>query len=169
MLKNMTIIELFQVGKSFETAVGEGSKFERATIPKNYLKINLSEEIISQIKNINQEINFLVSGEIWCPDFQLNATALKKMCDLNDNFNMSIISFFRGVKFLAPILDIQVEMFACPTIIVLDKEFNIIGKFEEMPQKILSEQNFEEIEENYLNGEYLLETVNDILKILNSI
>ena len=32
----MTIIELFQVGKSFETAVGEGSKTERATIPKNY-------------------------------------------------------------------------------------------------------------------------------------
>ena len=166
MLKSMTINELFNVGKTFETTIGEGTKSEIATIPHNYSKLILDEDIISKIKNISQEINFLVSGEIWCPDFQLNVTALKKICDLNDNFNLSVITFFRGRKFLAPILGIDEENFCCPTIIVLDKDFNIIGKFEEMPNAVLSQPSFDEVEADYLNGKYLIDTVKDFTSIL---
>ena len=60
-------------------------------------------------------------GEIWCPDFQLNATVLKKFTELNNNFDMSIISMGRGKKFVFPILGVENMKF--PLILVLDKKF----------------------------------------------
>lgn len=35
-MNQMTLEELYQVGYSFETSVGEGSKSERARIAKNF-------------------------------------------------------------------------------------------------------------------------------------
>ena len=78
----MTIEELFEVGTNFEASVGEGTKSERARIPKNYSRINLPKDLVSTIEEFDKEINFLVSGEIWCPDFQLNITVLKKFTEL---------------------------------------------------------------------------------------
>ncbi len=79
----MSLKELFEIGQSFESSVGEGTKGERARIFKNNSRLNLTDEMISFIENIDYEVNFLVSGEIWCPDFQLNATVLKRFLDLN--------------------------------------------------------------------------------------
>ena len=158
----MSINELFEVGQSFESSVGEGTKSERSRIPKNYSRISLPEEIIEQIQSIDYEINFLVSGEIWCPDFQLNACVLKKLCDLNSNFNMSVITMARGKKFLAPILEIERENFKGPTIVALDNEFNVLGLFEERPMSV-RELVFEDIKLEYYKGHYLLDSVKDIL------
>lgn len=36
---NMNIKELFDIGCSFESCVGDGTKSERARIPKNYSRI----------------------------------------------------------------------------------------------------------------------------------
>ena len=88
----MSLKELFEIGQSFESSVGEGTKGERARIFKNNSRLNLTDEMISFIESIDYEVNFLVSGEIWCPDFQLNATVLKRFLDLNTNFNMSVIT-----------------------------------------------------------------------------
>ena len=161
----MSIIELFEIGQTFESTVGDGTKSERARIPKNYSRIDLSQDIIEEIQGIEDEINFLVSGEIWCPDYQLNAAVLKKFCDLNTNFNMSVITMARGKKFLAPLLQIEKEDFKGPTIVVLDKEFNVLGLFEERPS-IVREQVFEDIKLEYYKGKYLLNTVKDILHII---
>lgn len=161
----MSIIELFEIGQTFESTVGDGTKSERARIPKNYSRIDLSQDIIEEIQGIEDEINFLVSGEIWCPDYQLNAAVLKKFCDLNTNFNMSVITMARGKKFLASLLQIEKEDFKGPTIVVLDKEFNVLGLFEERPS-IVREQVFEDIKLEYYKGKYLLNTVKDILHII---
>ena len=45
----MSIKELFEVGTTFESAVGEGTKSERARIPKNYSRINFPEEMINEL------------------------------------------------------------------------------------------------------------------------
>ncbi|MGL5346591.1 MAG: thioredoxin family protein [Peptostreptococcaceae bacterium] len=164
-MTEMSIIELFEVGQTFESTVGEGTKSERARIPKNDSRINFSKELIEDIQNIDYEINFLVSGEIWCPDYQLNATILKRFCDLNPNFNMSVITMARGKKFLSQILNIEKENFKGPTILVLDKDFNMLGLFEERPN-VVKEKDFEEIKLEYYKGKYLLDSAVEILNII---
>ena len=166
-MTEMSIIELFEVGTTFEATVGEGTKSERARIPKNYSRIDLPKEIMEEIKNIDYEINFLVSGEIWCPDYQLNGTVLKKFCDLNNNFNMSIITMARGKKFLAPLLQIEKENFKGPTIVITDKDFNILGYFEERPL-VVKEKCFEDIKLEYYKGKYLLDSALEFLDIIKT-
>ena len=165
----MSLKELFEVGQSFESSVGEGTKGERARIFKNNSRLNLTEEMISFIESINCEVNFLVSGEIWCPDFQLNATVLKRFLDLNPNFNMSVITMARGKKFMASTLGIDKESFKGPSIAVLDKDFNILGLFEERPNAVREIENFDDIKLDYYKGKYLLDTVNDFIEILKKL
>ena len=165
----MSLKELFEVGQSFESSVGEGTKGERARIFKNNSRLNLTDEMISFIEGIDCEVNFLVSGEIWCPDFQLNATVLKRFLDLNPNFNMSVITMARGKKFLAPILGIDKDAFKGPTVVILDKDFNILGVFEERPKEVRKIENFEDIKIDYYKGNYLLDTTNDFIEILKKL
>ena len=94
---------LYEVGCSFESSAGTGTKYERSRIPKNTSKINLGEELTNNIVNFDKEIKFLVSGEICCPDYQLNRSILKKFIDLNPNFDMSVITMARGKKYIQPI------------------------------------------------------------------
>ena len=164
----MTLKELFEVGKSFESSVGEGTKGERARIFKNNSRLKLTEEMISFIEGIDCEVNFLVSGEIWCPDFQLNATVLKRFLDLNSNFNMSVITMARGKKFMSLHLNIEKENFKGPTIAFLDKDFNILGVFEERPQVVKNMPSFDDIKLEYYKGKYLLDTANEFYNILKN-
>ena len=165
----MSLKELFEVGQSFESSVGEGTKGERARVFKNNSRLNLTEEMISFIESISYEVNFLVSGEIWCPDFQLNATVLKRFLDLNPNFNMSVITMARGKKFMAPLLGVDKESFKGPSVAVLDKDFNVLGLFEERPNAVHKIENFDDIKLDYYKGKYLLDTVNDFIQILKVI
>ena len=98
-MNQMTLKELYEVGCSFESSVGEGTKSERARIPKNSSRIIFDESLTNNILNYDKEIKFLVSGEIWCPDFQLNGAVLKRFMDLNPNFDMSVITMARGKKY----------------------------------------------------------------------
>ena len=164
-MNQMTLKELYEVGCSFETSVGEGSKSERARIPKNSSRIRFSEDFINNIVNYNNKVNFLVAGEIWCPDFQLNATVLKKIIDLNDNFDMSVITMARGKKFLQPILNIEDAKY--PLIVALDKDFNILGIFQERPQIVKEASSFEDIKLDYYKGRYLSNTADYIWEIIN--
>ncbi|MBC5627795.1 thioredoxin family protein [Clostridium sp. NSJ-6] len=161
----MNIKELYEVGTTFETAIGQGTKSERARIPKNYSRINFPEDMINTLVNYDKEINFLVAGEIWCPDFQLNSTVLKKFTELNNNFDMSIISMGRGKKFVFPILGVENMKF--PLILVLDKEFNILGIFEERPNVVHEVSNFEDIKLDYYKGRYLIDSAYEFIDIMN--
>ena len=161
----MNIKELYEIGTTFETAIGQGTKSERARIPKNYSRINFPEDMINTLVNYNKEINFLVAGEIWCPDFQLNATVLKKFTELNSNFDMSIISMGRGKKFVFPILGVENMKF--PLILVLDKEFNVLGTFEERPKVVHQVSNFEDIKLDYYKGRYLIDSAHEFIDIIN--
>ncbi|MDU1539754.1 MAG: thioredoxin family protein [Paeniclostridium sordellii] len=163
----MSIKDLYEVGESFESCVGSGSKSERARIPKNTSRINLSEELINKIATYPNKVNCLVSGEIWCPDFQLNISVLKKFVDINDNFDISVITMGRGKKFMSEALNIEKENFKGPTIAFLDENYEIIGIFEERPKSVLKFENFEDVKIDYYKGKYLSDTVNDYLDILD--
>lgn len=166
-MNQMTLKELYQVGCSFETSVGEGSKSERARIQKNSSRIVLDDELTNNIMSFDKEINFLVAGEIWCPDYQLNGSVLKRFIDLNTNFDMSIITMARGKKFLEPILGMENAKY--PLIVVLDKDFNILGSFQERPEIVKNTKNFDKIKLDYYKGQYLTDSANDIWNIIKNI
>ena len=165
-MNQMTLEELYEVGCSFESAVGQGTKSERARIPKILSRIILSEELTSSIINYDKEIKFLIAGEIWCPDFQINATVIKKFIDLNPNFDMSVITMARGKKYLQSILNIENANY--PLIVVLDKHFNILGSFQERPQIVKDMPSFDDIKLDYYKGKYLLDSANDIWDIIKT-
>lgn len=162
-MNQMTLEELYHVGCSFESSVGNGTRSERARIPKNSSRICFGQEITNKIINFNDEIKFLVAGEIWCPDYQLNGSVLKKFIDLNPNFDMSVITMARGKKYLESILGISGAKY--PLIVVLDKDFNILGNFQERPE-VVKEANFDDIKLDYYKGKYLADSATDILNII---
>lgn len=162
----MSIKELYEIGESFESCVGSGTKSERARIPKNTSRINLTEEMLDVIINYPNKVNCLVSGEIWCPDFQINISILKKFVDLNSNFDISVITMGRGRKFLSEHLNIEKENFKGPTISFLNEHFEVIGVFEERPNAVKAFEDFEEVKIDYYKGKYILDTVQDYINIL---
>lgn len=166
-MNQMTLEELYEVGCSFETSVGQGTKSERARIPKNSSRIIFDDELTNNIINFDKEIKFLVSGEIWCPDYQLNGAVLKKFMDLNQNFDMSVITMARGKKYLESILGIKNAKY--PLIAVLSKDFNVLGHFQERPEIVKSAESFDDIKLDYYKGKYLINSANDIWNIINNI
>ena len=166
-MNQMTLEELYEVGCSFETSVGQGTKSERARIPKNSSRIIFDDELTNNIINFDKEIKFLVAGEIWCPDYQLNGAVLKKFMDLNQNFDMSVITMARGKKYLESILGIKNAKY--PLIAVLSKDFNVLGNFQERPEIVKSAESFDDIKLDYYKGKYLINSANDIWNIINNI
>ncbi len=160
----MELKDLYLAGMNFEAFMGTGVKSERDRIPKNYSRIIMSEEEIETVKNCEKKLKFLVAGEPWCADFQLNATVLKKFCELNGNFDMAIITKGRGEKYLKPILGL--EEFKVPAIVPLNENYEICGKlFVERPLEV-KQYVFEEIKMDYLKGQYLKYTIKDLIEMI---
>ena len=166
-MNQMTLKELYEVGCSFEASVGEGTKSERARIPKNSSRIILDDELTNNIINFDKEVKFLVAGEIWCPDYQLNGSVLKRFMDLNTNFDMSVITMARGKKYLESILNIENAKY--PLIVVLDKDFNILGNFQERPEIVKNAESFDDIKLDYYKGKYLIDSASDNWNIIKNI
>lgn len=162
----MTYKELFKVGQNFDSYVKLGTISEQERIPKNSSRIIISEEIIKKIKGINKKVYILASGEMWCPDCQLNITVAERLAELNENIELSVISLGRGRKYMSDLLGMDKSEFKVPTIVVLDDKFNEIGNFIERPKKA---QLLEETPENelfYLKGNFLSDTVEELSVLL---
>lgn len=160
----MTFKEFFEVGQKFEDYIEVGSQEERNRIPKNYSRIDLPMDLINEIKEIPDRIYILASGEMWCPDCQLNITVAKKLTEINDNIKLSIISLGRGAKFLAPLLNL--EEFKIPTMVILDKDFNQLGLFLEQPKTMKKSEKNDENELFYLKGNFLIDTARELVQLI---
>lgn len=162
----MNLREFYDVGMNFETFVGTGSRSERDRIPKNYGRIAMSSEEIERIKKLGT-VKFLLVGEIWCPDVQLNGTVVRKFCEINHNFDIRVITKGRGEKFLKPMLEL--EELKIPLVLILNEEGELLGKFVERPGTVKAHGDFQEIKMEYLKGAYLKDTVKELIEILESI
>jgi len=160
----MTFKELFQVGQTFENYIEIATQGEKDRIPKNYSRIKLPTDLIDEIEKIGDKIYILASGEMWCPDCQLNITVAKKLVEINDNIELSIISLGRGRRYLAPLLGI--EEFKIPTMVVLDKNFNQIGIFLEEPKDLKKLDKNDENKLSYLKGYFLANTARELVEII---
>ncbi len=163
-MRTMTYKELFECGMNHESYVGTGTKEERARIPKNYSRINLTEKQMEDIKGIDKKVRFLCVGEIWCPDCQINITVINKMCELNPNLEVSVITRGRGQKFLSEPL--EVETVKIPTVVILDENYEKVGLFLEQPKTVKDASDYEAIELDYLKGRYINDTVEEVLEII---
>jgi len=163
-MKMMTFEELFDCGMNYETYVGTGTKDERARIPKNYSRVNFDTALTEKITEVSKKINFLCVGEIWCPDCQLNLTVIKKMCELNSNMEVSVITRGRGQKFLSEALGL--EEVKIPTVVILDENYEKLGVFLEQPESVKNTEDYDAIELDYMKGKYLSDTAEDLMKII---
>ena len=163
-MRPMTFEELFLCGQNYETYVGTGTREERQRIPKNYSRVDFDGDLEKRIAEISDRINFLCVGEMWCPDCQLNMTVIKKMCEVNPKFEMSVITMGRGQKFLSESLEL--EEVKIPTVVILDEDFNKLGVFLERPESVKTSENFEDIKFDYLKGKYLGDTARELVKII---
>lgn len=160
----MTFKELFQVGQKFEDYIEAASQGERDRIPKNYSRIDLPVGLIDEIKEIQDRVYILASGEMWCPDCQLNITVAKKLTEINDNIKLSIISMGRGRKYLTPLLNL--EEFKVPTMVILDENFNQLGLFLEQPKTVKKLEKNAENELFYLKGNFLTDTARELVQLI---
>jgi thioredoxin family protein len=158
----MTFKELFQVGQKFENYIEVGTQGEKDRIPKNYSRTDLPKDLINEIKKIQERVYILASGEMWCPDCQLNITVAEKLTEINDNIKLSIISMGRGRKFLTPLLNL--EEFKIPTMVILDENFNQKGLFLERPKTAKKLEDTAENELFYLKGNFLTDTARELVQ-----
>lgn len=160
----MNLREFYDVGMNFETFVGTGSRSERDRIPKNYSRIPMKSEDIEKIKSFGA-VKFLIVGEIWCPDVQLNSSVVRKFCEINHNFDMRVITKGRGEKFLKPMLEL--EEIKLPLILILNEEGELLERFIERPKVVKAYSDFQEIKIEYLKGAYLKDTVQELIELLD--
>lgn len=166
----MQISKQFEKGMSFDdfikTEDEESYKEKGLEILDS---IDFTEEYIKKIESIDEKINILVYGEVWCVECMISIPAIEKMREYNKNISVSI--FNKEVKIESGMeLEERVKL---PTFIVYDKEFNRLGVLKQFPKKLKeiidsgNESNILVHIRKYRKGEYVQEVVKDILDIIN--
>ena len=165
----MPISNLFENGMSFDQFIKTDDEAYREKSLEVLESIEFEEKYIDKIKSIDETINILVCGEIWCADCMINIPVIEKMRKYNENIKLSIVS-----KEQIKESDVKLEShIKLPTFIVYDKDFNELGLFTEHPKKIKeiiesgNESNFLVNIRKYRKGEYTGETLKDMLSIIN--
>ena len=116
----MQISNLFENGMSFDEFIKTDEESYREKSLEVLESINFEEESIEKIKSIDEKINILICGEIWCADCMINIPVIEKMRTYNENINISIVS-----KDQIRESDIKIEShIKLPTFIVYDEDFN---------------------------------------------
>lgn len=166
----MDINKLFNSGISFEEFMSHDDGAYIDKMLDIYNNIEADDEILAKINSIHRKIKVLVFAEIWCPDCVINVPALKKICDINENIKMKIVSREGNEEYLNDYkIDGKVKI---PTFLFMDEDFKGIGTFIEIPdlvKKIVAKGNQVDIivaKRKYRKGEFTKETIKDILKII---
>ncbi|WMR51496.1 thioredoxin family protein, partial [Pseudomonas aeruginosa] len=102
------------------------------------------------------------AGEMWCPDCQINLAALDFAQRLQPNIELAIISKGRAEDDLRQRL--ALERIPIPLVLVLDEEFNLLGRFVERPQAVLD--GGPQALAAYKAGDYLEHAIGDVLAII---
>ncbi|GAB6085559.1 thioredoxin family protein [Alkaliphilus crotonatoxidans] len=166
----MTFRELFMLGCSFEAFVDKDQDINREKTLEILENIILDEEIIHKISAIRNPVYILAFAEIWCPDCMINVPALKKMATINPLIEFKILprdeyeSYLTGYR-----LGGKVKI---PTFIIFNEKFEELGHFIETPKvlrEMVAKGNELEVvvaKRKYRKGEYVKETINEIINII---
>lgn len=159
--------ELFALGINYADYVSQGSDEEIQAVAKieQQVLFNLTPLLKQQIAELSVNAYLLVTGDMWCPDCQLNIAALNQITKLQPKIKMSIISkILAEEKMLSLIENNEIKI---PTVAILNHDFQVKSFFIERPTVVASNDDFAGIKDSYFAGHYLNDTINEILEKLN--
>lgn len=163
MVEKVGYKELFKIGMSFDTFLSTASEEEKEKIATITKVIKISDELVEKIEKLDQEYNFLLSAEPWCPYVRATLPVLIKMTELNPKIKLKIITEGRGFMFLREKLEISEESYVIPTLAVLDKNFDFVAKYVGRPSKY-RKIGFDIVKEKYFTGHRSDDIVEEILE-----
>ena len=159
--------EIYLKGFSYDKYLEIASKEELEKLDELYKNIVISDKFVNRIKSINKKVSVLASVETWCPFARVFLTTLRKVNEINHIFDLSLITYGRGVSELAGYLKIDEDDFVVPTAVFLDKSFSKLRVFNGFPEKYHKENTLDTIDgtRNYLKGKSVNDILEDILKV----
>jgi hypothetical protein len=161
----MAFKNFFEQGIDFKTYLAQGSEDEALAVLKaaDALTGQFTQSLIMRIASLEQGANILIAGETWCPDCQLNITAISAMAELHPKIKISIVSRDFAQENLLDKLDITAVKI--PLVVVLDQYYQPKGLFIEQPTKVKESQDAA-LQSAYDNAELLTQTIEEVLDII---
>jgi hypothetical protein len=160
--------DLFEYGEQFESFVARGFPAEIAAIREMQHKLNEQQTVSiatqQRLRAVQASFHLLVVGEMWCPDCQINIAVMDYMQRGKPNIDLAIISKGRAENALKQRLEL--ERISIPLVLVLDEQFEPVGRFVESPQAVID--GGEAVKPAYRAGEYLESTLQDFLAIFEA-
>lgn len=159
--------EIYLKGFSYDKYLGIASKDELEKLDELYKNIVISDEFINKIKSVNKKISVLASVETWCPFARVFLTTMRKINEINYIFDLSLITYGRGVSELAGYLKIGEDDFVVPTAVFLNESFSKLRVFNGFPEKYHNDNTLDTIDgtRNYLKGKSVNDILEDILMV----
>ena len=159
--------EIYLKGFSYDKYLEIASKDELEKLDELYKNIIISDDFINKIKSTDKKVSVLASVETWCPFARVFLTTLRKINEINHIFDLSLITYGRGVSELAGYLKIDEDDFVVPTAVFLDRDFSKLRVFNGFPEKYHKENTLDTIEatRNYLKGKLVNDILEDILNV----
>ena len=158
--------QLFSIGEAFESFVSRGLPNEINAVRMLQQKLTapaaVSDDTRRRISAIVGRFHLLTAGEMWCPDCQINLTAMDYLQRIQPGISVAIISKSRAEHALKQRL--ALERISIPLVLVLDDAFEVVGRFVERPQAVIAVG--ETIEADYRAGECLESTLQELLDII---
>ena len=159
--------EIYLKGFSYDKYLGITSKEELEKLDELYKNIVISDEFVNKIKSVNNKVSVLASVETGCPFARVFLTTLRKVNEINHIFDLSLITYGRGVSELAGYLKIDEDDFVVPTAVFLDESFSKLRVFNGFPEKYHKDNTLDTIDgtRNYLKGKSVNDILEDILNV----
>lgn len=155
---------LFRQGLVFENYLKQGTEDEIQGVKKIVDQLSetaLPATLVQQLSTIKNDVHLLIVGEMWCPDCQLNITAIEHMALLQPKIKLAIISKETAEQQLMQRMGLnQIKI---PLVAILNEQYQLLDSFIERPQTVVLVNDFDRIESDYFAGKYLLATINEIL------
>ncbi|KAF1050766.1 MAG: hypothetical protein GAK43_02688 [Stenotrophomonas maltophilia] len=160
--------ELFTLGEDFLAIVARALPAEREAVDTVRRRLAdpacIDTNLRKRLAAVRGRYYLLAAAELWCPDCQLNVTAMDFMQQLQPNIRLALITKGRAEEALQQRLGL--ERIAIPLVLVLDERFDAIGRFIERPQRVID--GAETLRAAYRDGDYLADTVADLLGLIEA-
>jgi len=113
------------------------------------------------------KVPVLASVETWCPYARVFLTTMRKINEINHIFDLSLITYGRGVSELAGYLKIHEDDFVVPTAVFLGEDFSKLRVFNGFPERYHNDSTLDTIDgtRNYLKGKFANDILEDVLSI----